>query len=118
MLVFLAHLVLSASLLLVVAHLVQGVKIESWGSAFIGALVLGLVNALVKPLMVVLTFPITVLTLGVFLLVINAFMLQLTAYFVPGVRVSGFGAALVGSLLLSLLNLAVAVLLGGAIVAA
>ena len=116
MITFLAHLFLSAALLLVVASLVQGVKVDSWGAALIGALVLGLVNGFVKPLMVLLTLPFTILTFGLFLLVINAFMLQLMAAFVPGVRVSGFGAALLGSLLLSILNIAVYMILGGAVV--
>lgn len=112
MLAFLAHLLLSAALLLLVASWVRGFEIASWGSALIGALVLGLVDAFVRPLMLVLTLPLTLLTFGLFLLVINALMLSLMAALVPGVRVRGFGAALLGSLLLSLLNLGVAVLLG------
>lgn len=109
---FLLHLLLTAALLLLVAHLVEGVQIEGWGSALLGALVLGLVNALVRPIMVVLTFPLTILTLGLFLLVVNALMLWLAAALVPGVRVRGFGPALLGSLLLSLLNLAVSAVFG------
>lgn len=107
MLSFFAHLILSAGLLLLMAHLVRGVQIEGWGSALIGALVLGFVNAVVRPVMVMLTFPLTVITLGLFLWVINALMLWLMAALVPGVRVQGFGPALMGSLVLTLLNLAV-----------
>jgi putative membrane protein len=107
---FLAHLLVTAALLLLVANTVRGVHVEGWGSAILGALVLGLVNAFVRPLMVLLTLPLTVLTFGLFLLVVNAFMLWLVAALVPGVRVQGFGAALVGSLLLTLLNLGVAAL--------
>ena len=107
MLSFLAHLILSAGLLLLMAHFVRGVQIEGWGSALIGALVLGFVNAVVRPVMVMLTFPLTVITLGLFLWVINALMLWLMAALVPGVRVQGFGPALMGSLVLTLLNLAV-----------
>jgi len=109
---FLIHLLVTSALLLLVSNLVKGVEIESWGSAFIAALVLGLVNGFVRPLMVILTLPLTVLTFGLFLLVINALMLQLSAALVPGVRVSGFGPALIGSLLLTLLNLLVAALVG------
>ena len=109
---FLAHLVLTAALLLLVASLVRGVQVEGWGSALIGALVLGLVNAFVRPVMVVLTLPLTVLSLGLFLLVVNALMLWLVAALVPGVRVQGFGPALLGSLLLSLFNLAIEALIG------
>jgi putative membrane protein len=109
---FLAHLLLTAALLLLVANLVRGVEVEGWGSALLGALALGLVNAFVRPLMVVLTFPLTILTFGLFLLVVNALMLWLVAAMVPGIRVQGFGPALLGSLLLTLLNLAVAALVG------
>jgi len=107
-----AHLLLTAALLLLVANLVGGIEIEGWGPAFLGALVLGLVNAFVRPLMVLLTLPLTVVTFGLFLLVINALMLWLVSAFVPGVRVNGFGPAFLGSLLLTLLNLAVASLMG------
>lgn len=110
MLTFLAHLILSAGLLLLMANLVRGVQVEGWGAAFIGALVLGFVNAVVRPLMVLLTLPLTVLTFGLFLLVINALMLCLVAAIVPGIRVQGFGPALLGSLVLTLLNLVVAFL--------
>jgi putative membrane protein len=104
---FFAHLLLTAGLLLLMAHLVRGVQIEGWGSAIIGALVLGAVNAVVKPIMIALTLPLTVLSLGLFLLVINALMLGLMASLVPGIRVQGFWPALVGSLVLTLLNLVV-----------
>ena len=114
MIEFLAHLLLTAALLLLVANVVRGVEVEGWGSAFLGAIVLGLVNAFVRPLMVVLTFPLTILTLGLFLLVINALMLWLVAVFVPGIRVQGFGPALLGSLVLTLLNVAVTALVGPA----
>jgi putative membrane protein len=110
--VFLAHLFLTAALLLLVANLVRGVQVEGWGPAFLGAIVLGLVNGFVRPVMVLLTLPLTVLTFGLFLLVINALVLWLVAALVPGVRVRGFGPALLGSLLLTLLNLAVAALVG------
>jgi len=111
---FLAHLLLTAALLLLVANVVRGVEVEGWGSAFLGAIVLGLVNAFVRPLMVVLTFPLTILTFGLFLLVVNALMLWMVAAMVPGIRVQGFGPALLGSLVLTLLNLAVAALVGPA----
>ncbi|MCF7965275.1 MAG: phage holin family protein [Methylobacter tundripaludum] len=110
MLTFFAHLILSAGLLLLMANLVRGVQVEGWGSALIGALVLGFVNAVVRPLMVLLTLPLTVFTFGLFLLVINALMLWLVAAIVPGIRVQGFGPALLGSLVLTLLNLVVAFL--------
>ena len=112
MLAFFVHLLVTAALLLLVANLVRGVQVEGWGAAFLGALALGLVNALVRPIMILLTLPLTILTFGLFLLVVNAFMLWLVAALVPGIRVQGFGPALLGSLLLTLLNLGVASLLG------
>jgi putative membrane protein len=111
MMAFLAHLILTAALLLLVAHFVRGIQVEGWGAALIGALVLGIVNAVVRPLMVVLTLPFTILTFGLFLLVINALMLWLVAGLVPGIRIESFWAALMGSVLLTLLNLAVEIIL-------
>jgi putative membrane protein len=107
MLAFLIHLIVTAALLLLVANFVRGVHVEGWGSALIGALVLGFVNAVVRPLMVFLTLPFTILTFGLFLLVVNALMLWLVAALVPGIRIQGFWPALMGSLALTLLNLAV-----------
>ena len=111
MLVFLEHLILTAALLLLVSNLVSGVHVQGWGSALVGALVLGFVNAVVRPLLVLFTSPFTILTFGLFLLVVNALMLWLMAALVPGIRVQGFGSALLGSLVLTLLNLAVELLL-------
>ncbi len=107
MLVFIEHLILTAALLLLVANLDRGVHVQDFGSALLGALILGFVNAVVRPLMVLLTLPFTILTFGLFLLVVNAFMLWLMAALVPGIRVQGFGPAFLGSLVLTLLNLAV-----------
>lgn len=101
---FLLQLLLSAGVLLLVANFVSGFEIKGFRHALLGALVLGLVNALVRPLIVLLTLPITVLTLGLFLLVINALMLMLASAMVPGVRVRSFGAAFLASLVISLLN--------------
>ncbi|MFA5924228.1 MAG: phage holin family protein [Methylococcaceae bacterium] len=111
MLAFLAHLILTAGLLLLMANLVRGVQVQSWSPALAGAIVLGFVNAVVRPLMIVLTLPLTILTFGLFLLVVNAFMLWFVAALVPGIRILGFGPALLGSLVLTLLNLAVAFLI-------
>jgi putative membrane protein len=104
---FLLHLILSAGALLLVAHLVDGVHVSGFGAAVIGALALGLVNAIVRPVMVLLTLPLTIVTLGLFLFVVNALMLWLVAALVPGMRIVGFGAALLGSLLLTVLNVVI-----------
>lgn len=104
---FLLHLILTAGALLIVAHLVSGVYVSGLGAAVIGALALGLVNAVVRPIMILLTLPLTILTFGLFLFVVNALMLWLVAALVPGFRIGGFGAALLGSLLLTVLNLVI-----------
>jgi putative membrane protein len=118
MVAFLAHLLITAALLLLVANLVSGFRVAGWGPAFLGAIALGFVNAFVRPVMVLLTLPLTILTFGLFLLVVNALMLWFVAALVPGIQVRGFGAAFLGSLLLTLLNLMVELLAGPAWAAA
>ena len=112
MLGFFLHLVVTSLLVLLVAKMVNGIEVENWGSALMVALVLGLVNAFVRPLMVFLTLPITILSFGLFLLVINALMLWLAASIVPGIKVKGFGPAFLGALLLSVFNVIVSWLPG------
>ncbi len=101
---FLIHVVIVGLLLWVVARIVPGVEVDGVGHALVAGLVLGVINALVKPLLVILTLPITILTLGLFLLVINALLLRLAAALVPGFRVDGFLPALLGALLLSVFS--------------
>jgi putative membrane protein len=93
---------LLAAALLLVANLYPGVAVSSFGAALIAALVLGLLNTLVRPLLVLLTLPVTLLTLGLFLFVINALMFWAAASLLDGFQVNGFWAALIGSLLYSL----------------
>lgn len=112
MMAYIVQIILTSLILLLMAKMVKGVTIDSWGSALLGAIVLGLVNAFVKPLMVFLTIPLTIITLGLFLLVINALVLQLVAALSPGIKVDGFGSALLGALVLTLLNLLVIMLFG------
>ena len=99
--------ILSALALLAVAHLYTGVTVTSFTSALIAAAVLGLLNAVIRPILVLLTLPVTVITLGLFLFVINALMFWAAASLLRGFNVSGFGAALVGSLIYSVLQLAI-----------
>ena len=98
---------LLAAALLLVANLYSGVSVASFGSALIAAFVLGLFNTLVRPLLVLLTLPVTILTLGLFLFVINALMFWAAASVLDGFVVTGFWAALVGSLLYSLCGLVI-----------
>ena len=99
--------ILSAVALLAVAHLYTGVTVTSFTSALIAAAVLGLLNAVVRPILVLLTLPVTVITLGLFLFVINALMFWAAASLLSGFNVAGFGAALIGSLIYSVLQLAI-----------
>lgn len=92
---------LSAAALLFVAYVYSGVQVESFTSALIAALVIGLFNAVLRPILVVLTLPVTIVTLGLFLFVINALMFWAAAEVLEGFRVQGFGAALLGSLIYS-----------------
>lgn len=112
MIQFALHLLVTAALLSVVGYMVSGIEVEDGTAAVISALVLGFANAFIRPILVVLTLPITLLTLGLFVWVVNAFMLKLTAGLVPGFRVEGFWAAMVGSLLLGILNVAVSMFFG------
>ena len=98
---------LLAAALLLVAHLYSGVQVKSFGAAMIAALVLGLLNALLRPLLVLLTLPVTLLTLGLFLFVINAVMFYLAASLLDGLSVTGFAAALIGSLIYSLCGMVI-----------
>ena len=98
---------LSAGALLAVAHLYAGVTVTSFTSALIAAAVLGLLNAIVRPILVLLTLPVTIITLGLFLFVINALMFWVAASLLTGFEVRGFVAALIGSLIYSVLQLAI-----------
>ena len=93
---------LQAGALLLLAHLYSGVEVSGFGGALLTAFVIGLLNTLVRPLLVLLTLPVTLLTLGLFLFVINALMFWAASGLLDSFMVTGFGAALVGSLLYSL----------------
>ena len=105
MLMLLARWLVNAAALLLVAYIYPGVQVESFVAALFSALVLGVVNAFIRPLLVILTFPVTLITLGLFLFVINALLFWLVTEVVHGFTVTGFWAALVGSILYSLITL-------------
>ena len=88
-------------------HFYAGVEVASFGTALVAALVIGLLNAFVRPLLVLLTLPVTVLSLGLFLFVINAGLFWMAASWLDGFAVDSFGAALLGSLLYSLLGMVI-----------
>ena len=97
--------VLSAVALLVVAYIYSGVQVVGFGSALIAVAVIGLLNAILRPVLVVLTLPVTLVTLGLFLFVINALMFWAASGLMSSFHVNGFGAALLGSLIYSALGL-------------
>lgn len=105
MLFLLVRWILFAFALLFVSAVIPGVSIAGFSAALWATLVIGLVNVFIKPLLILLTLPINILTLGLFTFVINALMLLLVAKLVEGFVVNGFWAALLGSLLLSILSL-------------
>ena len=98
---------LLAAALLLVDNLYSGVSVASFGAAMWAALVLGLLNTLVRPLLVLLTLPVTLLTLGLFLFVINALMFWAAAQVLDGFVVNGFVAALIGSLIYSVIGMVI-----------
>jgi putative membrane protein len=101
---FLVRLIVNAAALWVAAYLIPGVAIADLTALALAALVLGIINAVVRPVLVVLTFPLTLVTLGLFLFVLNAFCLWLTSRLVPGFDIQSFGAALLGSLVISVVS--------------
>ena len=102
-----AKWLLSATALLFVAQVYDGVEVSSFTAALLAAFVIGLLNLFVRPVLVLLTLPVTVLTLGLFLFIINALMFWWAAGFLDDFHVRGFGAALVGSLIYSVLGLVI-----------
>jgi putative membrane protein len=101
----LAHWILSALCLLLVAHFVPGFFVRSFGTALIAAVVIGLVNGTIGAILKIVTFPLAILTFGIFWVLINALMLKFAAIFVPGFEVRGLWPAFWGGLILSVLNM-------------
>ena len=104
MLGFLIHTVVLAVAIWLTAEIVPGITIASWMALAVAALVLGVVNAIVRPILLILTLPITVLTLGLFYLVINGAAFGLAAALVPGFQIASWTAAILGALLTSVIS--------------
>ena len=100
----LTRVLLVALTLLIVAELLPGVEVTGIYAAIIGAVVLGLLNVFVRPILIILTLPVTIVTLGLFILVINALLFWFAASFLDGIVVSGFWSALFGSLIVSIVS--------------
>lgn len=94
----------SALVLMVTAYILPGFEVRSFGSALLAAFIIGCANVIVKPVLILLTLPITILTLGLFLWVINAIILKLCAAITPGFEVTSWGSAFLGALIIALLS--------------
>jgi putative membrane protein len=102
---------INAAALLALPYLIQSVSIRSFGTALVAALVLGLVNALIRPVLVLLTLPVTLLSMGLFILIINGFMFWLVAQWVQGFHVDSFWSAVGAAILYSIISWALSTLL-------
>ncbi len=100
----LAKLLITMVALFVTAYIIPGMSIQGVFAGFVAALILGIVNVIIKPIFIVLTLPLTILTMGLFLLVVNGLMLWLAAGLVPGFFVAGFWSAVFGSIILSIVT--------------
>lgn len=101
---FLLTWLVTAIALMMTAYIVPGFAVNSFGAALIAAIVLGLVNGIFKPILVILTLPLTILTLGLFLFVVNAIVIWVAGAITPGFQVTGLLPALIGSIVLTLVT--------------
>jgi len=101
---FIGRLLISALSLALAAYVVPGIRVDGYLTVVVAAFLLGIANAVVRPVLVVLTLPVTVLSLGLFLFVINAAMFGLVAWLLPGFAVDGFVPALLGWLIVSVVS--------------
>lgn len=99
--------------LIIAASVITGIRIESMGMGILAAGILGVVNAIMRPVVLILTLPINILTLGLFTLVVNAAMLKLVSVVVPGLVIDNFNAAFFGALIISLVSWMLNLFIGG-----
>ena len=110
---FLFRLLITALGLWAAAKIVPGVQIDGWGNLLVAALLLGIVNAVIRPVILILTLPLTVLTLGLFILVVNGISLSVVAWLMPGFTLSGLGSAILGSIIVGLTSWFASTFVGG-----
>jgi putative membrane protein len=110
---FCFRLVITALGLWAAATIVPGADIDGWGNLVVAALLLGIVNAVIRPIILILTLPLTVLTLGLFILVVNGISLALVAWVMPGFSLSGLGAAILASVVVGLTSWFASAFVGG-----
>ena len=101
---FLITWIVTSASLLITAQFIPGISIDTLNSAIFAAIVLGLINAILKPILILFTLPLTILSLGLFLFIVNAISFSLVAYFTPGFQVNSFLDALLGSIFLSIVS--------------
>lgn len=107
---FVIRLLISAIALILVAYFIPGVSIDSFATVLLAALILGLINAFVRPIILILTLPINVLTLGLFTLIVNALMLWIVSVLLPGFSIVNFYQAILGALIYWLINWMISIL--------
>ena len=110
---FLFRLVITGLGLWAAETIVPGIRIDGWGNLVVAALLLGIVNAVIRPIILILTLPLTILTLGLFILVVNGISLALVAWLMPSFSLSGLGAAILGSIVVGLTSWLASAFVGG-----
>ncbi|HEX9282470.1 MAG TPA: phage holin family protein [Gemmatimonadales bacterium] len=110
---FFVRLIITALGLWAAQKIIPGMRIDGWGNLLVAAVLLGLVNAVIRPIILILTLPLTVLTLGLFILVVNGISLALVAWVMPGFTLSGLGAAILGSIVVGLTSWLASAFVGG-----
>jgi putative membrane protein len=110
---FLLRLLITAFGLWVADRLLPGLAFTGTGALIVSALLLGIVNAVIRPILLILTLPLTVLTLGFFILIVNGISLALVAWLVPGFAISGLGSATLGAIIVGLTSWAASAFIGG-----
>jgi len=110
---FFFRLLITALGLWAATKLIPGVQINGWGNLLVAALLLGIVNAVIRPVILILTLPLTVLTLGLFILVVNGISLSVVAWLMPGFTLSGLGSAILGSVIVGLTSWRASTFVGG-----
>ncbi|WP_422133126.1 phage holin family protein [Endozoicomonas sp. ALD040] len=116
MLSLILYFLINGLAVFITARILKGVEIENYGSAILVSILLAVVNTFVKPILFFLTLPITILTLGLFILILNALMLMIVNYFMDSFHVKNFGWALIMSIVLSIINSALFLVIPGVMI--
>ena len=110
---FFFRLVITALGLWAAETIIPGIHIDGWGNLIVAALLLGIVNAVIRPFILIFTLPLTVFTLGMFIFVVNGISLEMVAWVVPGFKVASFGSAILGSIVVGLTGWFASAFVGG-----